>query len=464
MLSGPRSRYRRGAPVYPHLAYAASLAPSRMRFGLDNIARVLERLGDPQRGLPAVLVAGTNGKGSVTAYCSAILREAGLRTGAYFSPHLFRIHERIRCDGAEISSRELDAAVGRVRRASGGTALTYFECFTAAAILAFRTRAVDIAVFEVGLGGRLDATNLVDAAVTVITGISGDHREHLGATTRRILAEKLGIVRPGVPLVARLGTAALERQALAASSAAGAPWHSVRAETRASVVRIDAEGTTLQLETPRRDYGELFSRMSGATQAENVATAVRAIEALDDTLAARRSLRRTGRVRPREGLDRLAARRAGLASKRIVREGVASAFIPGRFQTVSREPLVIVDVSHNEESFNAALDTLRSLDPPGRKVIVFGMLAHKEPGSFPSRAAAAVDAIVVTPLSDRRSASAETLAAAFRGASVRGRRAEIVPARGMADALRRARRAAGERGAVLVMGSHVAVEEAAPYI
>lgn len=464
MLSGPRSRYRRGAPLYPHLAYAASLAPSRMRFGLENIARVLERLGDPQRGVPAVLVAGTNGKGSVTAYCSSMLREAGLRTGAYYSPHLFRVHERIRCDGAEISSRELDAAIGRVREASGKTALTYFECFTAAAILVFRDRGADIAVFEVGLGGRLDATNLVEAAVTVVTGISRDHREHLGATTRRILAEKLGIVRPGAPLVASLASAALERQARAAASAAGAPWHSVRAETRVSVTRIDAEGTTLRLETPRRDYGELFSRMPGAAQAKNVATAVRAIEELDGVLAARRSHLWAGRARGREGLDRLAARGADLASARTVRDGVASAFVPGRFQTVSREPLVIVDVSHNEESFNAALDTLRSLDPPGRKVIVFGMLAHKEPGSFTSRAAAAVDAIVVTPLADRRSASAETLAAAFRRASARGRRAEIVPARGMADALRRARRAAGERGAVLVMGSHVAVEEAASYI
>jgi dihydrofolate synthase/folylpolyglutamate synthase len=436
-----------------------------MRLGLENIARVLERLGNPERMVPAVLVAGTNGKGSVTTYCAAVFRAAGLRVGAYYSPHLFRIHERIRCGGAEVSSRELDEAVGRVREAAGPAALTYFECLTAAAILIFRERAVDIAVFEVGLGGRLDATNLVDAAATVVTGISRDHREHLGATKRRILAEKLGILRPGIPLVANLGPAALERQAREAAAAAGAPWHSVRGETRGEIARIDPDGMAVRLETPRRDYGTLFTRMIGAAQAGNVATAARTVEVLDESLAARRvSLRTAARRRPRRGLDRLAMRCAGIASGRAVRSGVAEAFLPGRFQTISRDPHVIVDVSHNEESFVAAIDTLRTLDPPGRSVLVFGMLAHKELGSFPSRAAAAVDTIVVTPLADRRSAPAENLAAAFRGASGRRRRAEIVPARGMAEAMRAARLAAGERGVVLVMGSHVAVEEAAPYI
>ncbi len=434
-----------------------------MRLGLDRIAGVLDRLGQPQRAYPSLLVAGTNGKGSVTTYCAAALRAAGLRVGVYYSPHIFRVHERIRCDGSEISSRELDAAAARVK-AAGGARLTYFESLTAAAMLIFREREVDVAVFEVGLGGRLDATNLVEAAVTVVTGISLDHRERLGATKRLILAEKLGILRRGVPLVARLEGAALERQAREAASAAGSPCHMVRDGTRCDVLRAGPEGMTVRLETRRRAYGELNSRMIGAAQAGNIATAARAIETLDAALAARRAALRRDRRRPRSGLDRLAARCAGRLGARAVREGVAAAFLPGRFQIVSREPLVVVDVSHNEESFVASLDTLRMLDPPGRSAVVFGMMAHKELGDFPARAVRAVDAIVVTALADRRSARAETLAAAFRRASGRNRRAAIIRARGMAEALKTARRAAGERGVVLVMGSHVAVEEAAPHI
>jgi dihydrofolate synthase/folylpolyglutamate synthase len=413
-----------------------------MNLSLTNISACLERMGDPQRRYPAVLVAGTNGKGSVTTYVSSILRAAGLRVGTYYSPHIFRLHERIRLDGEEISSHDLEALIGTVRARSRGIPLTYFECLTAAAAQYFLEKRVDAAVFEVGLGGRLDATNLVNAVVTAITGISHDHREHLGRTKRKILAEKLGVARAGAPLVADLATRSLVGQAAAHCAAVGAPFHSVRDEVEISLVDLSASRMIVRARTPRRDYGELATRMIGRAQVRNVATAVRAVEMLEGA-----------------GVFRC----VGPAT---IRKGIASAFLAGRFQTVCARPRVVLDVAHNEESLCAALDTVRRVSPRDRTTIVFAVLAHKELGVFPERAVAAARAIVVAPLGDARSASGDRLGRVFRAARRKagGTAAEVSVARGIAQAIREARRRADPSDTIVIMGSHVTVEEAAPYL
>lgn len=460
-----------GEGEFRHLRYLAALKPSRMNLSLGNVSAVLGRLGDPQRAYKSVLIAGTNGKGSVTTYVSSMLRAAGLCVGTFYSPHIVRLHERIRLNGEEIPSAAFDELIGIVRAAAArrdgaGSAdgaprrgaaaagrpgvgpgptdkisLTYFECLTAVAALYFLRSRVDVAVFEVGLGGRLDATNLVEAVVTVITGISYDHREHLGMTKGRILGEKLGIVRAGVPLVANLGSASLESKARAFCEARGAPLHLVREEVRAERVGLGPRCMTVRVLTPERDYGRLETRMIGRAQVENVATATRVVELL------------AGRISRAPGF-------------RAVRGGVRSAFLPGRFQVVREAPRVVVDVAHNEESLLASLDTLRSISPARRSMLVFAALAHKELGRFPREALRSVREIIVTPLSDPRSARSDRLLRAFvearRGA--RSGPAIVRAAGGVREAVRMAEGAARPEDTIVILGSHHTVDEAAASI
>lgn len=206
-------------------AALARLETFGVHLGLDHVRRLLGALGDPQVGLPAVLVAGTNGKGSTAALLEAAGRAAGYRTGLYTSPHLETVEERVQLDGERIGGEELGALVLEVV-AAGERALaappTYFEALTAAAFLAFRRREVELAVLEVGLGGRLDATNTADPAVSVITPISLEHREQLGDTPAAIAREKAGVMRRGRLTVAWAGDPQVAAALVAAAEATGA--------------------------------------------------------------------------------------------------------------------------------------------------------------------------------------------------------------------------------------------------
>lgn len=418
---------------FPHIEYLFSLKPTRMKLGLENISALLELVGSPQQAFPAILVAGTNGKGSTTTFITSILRAAGLRTGTFYSPHLFRVNERIRVDGAEIPSPELDRIVGELRAHRARAPFTFFEGLTAAAALRFRERAVDAAVFEVGLGGRLDATRLVEAAVCVITGVALDHAEHLGRTRREILGEKLGILRPGAPLVADLPTARLRGRTRRRCREVGVPFHDVRAEARTGAAVMDAGGMRFELETVQRDYGVVSTRMIGDPQARNAAIAARAVEVFRPRIAAR-----------------------------AVRAGLADAFFTARFQVLPGRPRFILDASHNEQSLLASLRTLRRLADPGRTVIVFGVMSNKELGRFPARAARAAREIVLAPLPGPRGAGARRLAGMF--GPVDGGGARLHRARSVQDAVGRAHRLASEDDTVLLLGSHVLIEEAAAHI
>ncbi len=425
---------------FPNIHFLHRLRPTRIKLGLENIARLLERLGAPQKRFPAVLVAGTNGKGSATAFISSILRAGGLKTGIFYSPHLFRINERIQIDGTEIPSPVLDDILRRPVRWYEETPFTFFEGLTAAAILHFVREKVDVAVFEVGLGGRLDATRLVNSACSVITGISYDHREHLGITRIRILGEKLGITKGTVPLVANLGTAALVKAARRHCEAGDLPFHSVRDEVQAHLEGITPGRMAFDLVTPRRSYSKLGTRLIGMAQLKNAATAVRTVEVLAES-----------------GI------RARRAASSYVKRGLASAFLPGRFQTLPGNPRIVLDVAHNEESLLASLDTLRRISPPRRSVIIFGILAHKELGTFPARAVKSAREIILVPLRNRRSASAKDLMRFFikkKGGSGR-EYASIRAARGMAEAVRTARKLLEPHDTLLIFGSHLTVEEAA---
>ena len=253
--------------------------------GLDSIRALLRELGDPQESFRVLHVAGTDGKGSVCAMLDSVLRAAGLRTGLYTSPHLVRISERFRIGGAEIPDDaffalldEVEAAAARLV-ARGAPEPTFFETTTALCALWFAREGVKLAVAEVGMGGRLDATNVFLPAVSVITRIGMDHMQYLGDTLEKIALEKAGIAKPGVPLV--LGAMPDEARAaiLARAREVGAPAVFAPETVEVSRLRGDLAGQTLAVSSGAADYGRVKMRLAASYQVENSATAVAAAEA-----------------------------------------------------------------------------------------------------------------------------------------------------------------------------------------
>ena len=468
-MTARTSRSSGRARKFPNIDFLDSLRPTRMKLGLDNISKLLRCLGDPQNACPSILVAGTNGKGSVCAYITSILMASGLRVGTFFSPHIFHINERIRLNMEEIPSADLDLLLGTLRAERKRIPFTFFEGLTAAAALHFEREGVDAAVFEVGLGGRLDATRLVNAAVTVITGISVDHHEHLGRTVKEILGEKLGIVRSGVPLVANLEKRSLDAKARRYCEVEGVPFHNAAQEIRVEGFRMDPRRLGVDMISPMRRYGGLVSGMIGRPQIRNIATAVRTVEVLARSGSGER--RRGGSLKPGASTKPRSAARDGTGrssesaipgrfTAKAIREGIRGAFLAGRFQVLAGDPRIILDVSHNEESLLFSLETLLSISPRERNVIIFGVQAHKELGDFPRRAMGAARVIFLGTLDSERGARGEDLIGAFDRARVRGRAAlEAAPSIG--EAVRRARDVIKKGDSLLILGSHLTVEKAA---
>ncbi|HUH13013.1 MAG TPA: Mur ligase family protein, partial [Longimicrobiales bacterium] len=291
-----------------------------VRWGLERTLRLLASVGDPHLACPVLHVGGTNGKGSVAAYLEASLRAAGLRTGLYTSPHLCTFRERVRVAGTPLPAGALVEAAERLWPALETEEASFFEATTALAFLALAEAGVDVAVVEVGLGGRLDATNVVRPRATLITNVALDHAEYLGDTLAAVAAEKAGILKPGVP--AFTGAAAPEALAVLRrrASEVGVPLTEVGPVDVADV-RTGVEGTRFRM--PRTGWGELELGvpLPGAHQALNAALAVRALDALE------------------EGLRPDAQHVVG---------GLASTRWPGRLQVVERAGRPwLFDVAHN---------------------------------------------------------------------------------------------------------------------
>jgi len=336
------------SPLPPHLKFVLGLSPSAMTLGLGNIRSLMERLGHPERRFRSVLVAGTNGKGSTTTLLASILSRHGVRTGRYTSPHVFRVVERIAVDGEYATVEEMEAAAARIAPLREEIPYSYFEALTAIAFLIFAARGVEVAVLEVGLGGRFDATNVVEPEVSVITSISLDHRRLLGDTEEEILREKLGVARAGVPLL--VGPLSDALRAIAGDRAAqlGAPLLTPERIGTATVAGESLGAVEVALATPRADYGRVRVPFGGRHQADNALLAVGAAE----------------RLLPR--LDRL-------------RDGVEAAFIPGRFQCIERGARTfVIDVAHNEASLIVTADHLAVFEPRGDCALVLGLLRRKE--------------------------------------------------------------------------------------
>ncbi|HYU80220.1 MAG TPA: Mur ligase family protein [Vicinamibacterales bacterium] len=259
-----------------------------IKLGLHNIQALVNALGEPHRAFPSVHIAGTNGKGSVSAMVERGLRSAGHRTGRYTSPHLSRIEERVAIDGMPVAENEfasvaahvLDVADRLRREGALGTTPTFFETTTAIAFEAFRRAGVDVAVVEVGLGGRFDATNIITPAITAITSIALDHETHLGDSVASIAFEKAGILKRGVPCV--LGDVPTEARQVIETAAADVGATIVPADLRlAQDVQLVRGRATICVDTPLRRYREMRLGLSGRHQVANAIVAIRALELLE---------------------------------------------------------------------------------------------------------------------------------------------------------------------------------------
>ena len=356
------------------------------RLGLERIRILLNRLGDPQKKLTFVHVAGTNGKGTVCACLAEVLHQAGYRTGCFTSPHLLRINERFQCGGQEISDEDFAAAADQVRAVCQKMEdqPTQFEVLTAMAFVYFAAAGCDLVLLEVGLGGRLDSTNVIDVpAVAVITKLGLDHMKELGDTLPAITMEKAGIIKPGGRVVvdgSNDSVLPLLQQVCIQRHCA----LTVSQPEQVSVTQISLQGITF-------DYGPwtgLTLPLAGTYQPENAAVVLETLQVLVEM----------GYRIPRE----------------TIRTGLAQVNWPGRFQVLSHSPAVILDGAHNQDGLAATVESLRTYFPDRPIRFILGILADKNVSEMLRLVAPlAQDIAIITPPSDR-AMDGDTLAAQLR--------------------------------------------------
>jgi dihydrofolate synthase/folylpolyglutamate synthase len=385
------------------LEYLLSLERLGMKFGLENMTRLCAALGNPERRFRSLIVAGTNGKGSVTAMLSAALHAAGHRTARYTSPHLQRLEERFVIDEREVSTEDLRDAARAIQQtveqliASGGLDghPTFFECATGVAFELFRRARIGMAVLEVGLGGRLDATNVVTPLAAVITSIDLDHEAQLGGTLASVAREKAGVIKSGIPVVC--GPLPPEAEAVVVEACRDRDARLIRTADRARTTVLMRDGETLvTIETRRHRLYRVVLALPGRHQAENAATAVTVLEELNEL-----------------GL-RIDAP-AMLA-------GLTGAKWPGRlerFRCGSAD--VLVDAAHNPASARALASYVQESGWTGA-TLVFGAMRDKNIAGMLAALAPAIGRLICTTAPSPRAAPAAELAAiaaaAIPGATV----------------------------------------------
>jgi dihydrofolate synthase/folylpolyglutamate synthase len=395
--------------------------------GLDRIATLVEMMGHPEDGYPIIHVAGTNGKTSTCRIATMIASAHGLNTGLFTSPHLQRIEERLGVNGRSATPEEFAQAVSDVAAFADifedryQQTLSYFELTAAMAFSWFAEMAVDAAVIEVGLGGRLDATNVVRGDVAVVTGISRDHTGDLGETVEEIAGEKLGIVKPGSVLVTGPLAPAVEGVAVAVASTTGASHIRYGVDYRLTDAAQAVGGWLCHVEGAFGDYDDILLPLHGRHQTVNLAVAVAAVEAL------------TGR-----SLDPGAARM-----------GAAAVTAPGRLEPFPGPPIFLLDGAHNPEGFTVLGESLRQEFASTRWVALLAVMEDKELDLMLPELAGTVTEVVATTVTSPRARRADDLAK--QAARLLGVPTHPVPDLG--EAVEVARRQAGEEGGVLVAGS-----------
>ena len=410
------------------LTFLYGLERHGIKLGLETTTTMLERLGRPDRCFPALHVAGTNGKGATAAITASVLQAAGMRVGLYTSPHLVDFRERIRVNGMPVSEDTVVALVDRVAAVlDADLSPTFFEFTTVMAFLHFSEADVDVAVCEVGMGGRFDATNVLVPLVSTITNVSLDHEAFLGPTVTHIAREKAGIIKAGVPVVS--GRLSAEAEHVVANVAAGqaAPRCRLDAHFRCSgdpIAGFDYRG--LQWE-----FDGLTCPLAGAHQLDNAACALAMLELISG-----------------HGIP---------ISEVAVRSGLRAVAWEGRLECVEHNPMLLLDGAHNPaaaEILARYLGDMRRDRPEGRIILVVGMMRDKDRAGFLRCLLPLVDEVVVTQVGLARAATVQEMREALASWPVRVHEG---PSSNEAVAL--ARRLARPQDVILVTGSLMLVGE-----
>jgi dihydrofolate synthase/folylpolyglutamate synthase len=398
------------------LTYLESLHPKSIALGLERVAQVKQRLNlDPD--FPVIVAGGTNGKGSVCAMLESILHAAGYRTGCYTSPHLLHYNERVRIGKKTASDEELCASFAQIEQVRGDIPLTYFEFSTLAAMQCFIGRKVDVAILEVGLGGRLDAVNVFDADCAVVTSVDIDHTDYLGETIEEIAFEKAGIFRQG-------------RVAVFADSAVPQAITAYAEKIGADLCCIGREFGFTQ-HPGQWDYRSTvgsrsslpYPALRGAFQLHNASAALAVLDALKARLPV--------------GMD-------------AVRRGLTEVVLAGRFQFLQGKPQLILDVAHNPHAARSLAHNLSTLPPCPHTYAVFAMLGDKDCAGVVKALDPNIDTWLVAGISAARGSSASELADVLRQARVRG---AVSTFPDTAHALAYACNVAGENDRIIIFGS-----------
>jgi dihydrofolate synthase/folylpolyglutamate synthase len=401
------------------LAYLSGLNRMGIRLGLDPIRSLLERLHDPQNTFPSLLIAGTNGKGSVAAMTASILTTGGFKTGLYTSPDLNDLRERIRIDGRMISREETVICAEQVR-GQIGEQISYFEFLTAMAFLHFQRQQVEIAVLEIGMGGRLDATNVVTPLVSVITNISLEHREYLGGTLEKIAREKGGIIKQGGGACL---TAARQNRVIETLESIcrerGAALYRVGKEIRTTIHR---DGTFSYHGIGGRRYERLVCPLPGRHQFVNAALAL--------------------------GVTELIGEVGFRIDERAVAEGLRKTRWEGRLEVLRRSPMLLVDGAHNPAGVATLCQALKNNFPHRRLFLIFGVLGDKDYRAMVKRLFPLADRVFLTRPRSGRALPIETLLPVAKGFQ-----ANIDVVGNPGEALSQALSLAGEEDIVCAAGS-----------
>jgi len=406
-----------------------SLRYTPEQFDLGRMRQFVANLGQPQQAYPSIHIAGTKGKGSVAALCASALQAGGYRCGMYTSPHLHDYAERIQIDGLPIQHQALVELVDELRPAiEAVSGITTFEITTALAFVYFARQKVDVAVIEVGLGGRLDATNVITPTLTVITSLSFDHTHLLGNTLAEIAAEKAGIVKPGVPIVlapqqdeARATVERIAQERGAPLVQVGRDLHFAPGIQSQDEQRLQVWGSMGTNHDPA-GVVELSISLLGRHQVENAATAYAALDTF-------RSLSLP-------------------LSDPAIQRGFSQAKWPGRFEILSRQPLVLVDSAHNRDSALKLGQALDDYFPGTGIVLIFGASEDKDIEGMFAELLPKIQQLILTKSFHPRAADLERL---VEMAGKYGRPVQVVPE--VVDALEAALGCAGEKELVLATGS-----------
>lgn len=409
-----------------------------IHLGLHRTRALMDALGNPHEQIPSLHIAGTNGKGSVAAMAESILRQGGLRTGLYTSPHLVRLEERIQIGGRSLASRDFAALATRIRNKEAAVLrkklldrpLTYFEFLTCCALLCFAEKEVDVAIIEVGLGGMLDATNIILPRASVITGISYDHENLLGHSLTEIAREKAGIIKPGIPVISGCKSVPAQRVIRAAARTAAAPLLEIDRHCTLRITGEDRGRIIFDLQTPQRELRRLRLSLPGEHQARNAALAIAAVDSLS-----------LPRLRTSD-----------------IRRGLCATRWPGRLEQFRAGRRTLLEGAHNPEGAELLASFLT-----GQKEtevhLVFGALRDKDIRKMGAFLFPSAQSIHLTPLANARSADPTEVAAIHKSFQPK-----MSQHRNSQDALQAAWKQCSPHGLVVVTGSLYLLGEVLPLI